>query len=89
MNAPLAQIQENMTKAVRYAQQKPPAVSGQGYFGAAYFLGVGLREFGITEESAAKIATEIWNGRCKPPFHPEHLARIIGECFRFKPDRRL
>lgn len=84
----IIQIRSNIDTAIKCAQHKPPAVAGQGYFGAAYFLGVQLRDCGITEESAAKIAAEMWNNRCRPPFISEHLARIIGECFKFKPDRK-
>lgn len=88
MNEVLNPIRSNIDTAIKCAQRKPPAVVGQGYFGAAYFLGAQLRDCGITEESAARIALEMWNNRCKPPLDPQHLARIVGECFRFKPDRK-
>jgi hypothetical protein len=81
-------IRSNIDTAIKCAQRKPPAIAGRAYFGAAYFLGVDLRDCGITEDSAKDIALQMWNNRCKPPMHPEHLARIINDCFHFKPDRK-
>jgi hypothetical protein len=72
-----------MMRAIRWLQDAPAAVEGQGGDRATFGVAAKLKDFGLSRGAAVQAMLEFWNERCSPPWHPRELEQKVVNAYRY------
>lgn len=71
-------------RAIEYLlDEAPHAVEGQGGDLTTYRVAARLRDFGVSEDTAAELMAEHWNDACSPPWHVEDLKLKVRNAYEY------
>lgn len=61
----------------------PPAIEGMGGDNTTYQVACRLRDFGLSETTAANLMAALWNGRCSPPWTLDEIIAKVGNAYAY------
>lgn len=80
-------LAENIERAIRYLSREADAgrvaVSGRGGNNFTYRTAAVVRDFGIAEETCARLMLAYWNELCQPPWDGDDLRSIVANVYAY------
>jgi hypothetical protein len=65
------------------AEEAPVAVEGASGDSTTFKVAARLRDFGVSEHTAAELMAEIWNPRCRPPWPDDELRQKVSNAYAY------
>jgi len=83
-NGAAADTPAAIERATRYLLHDAPlAVEGEGGDAATFRVACRLKDFGLSQNSALRLAGLHWNDRCEPPWALDELAAKVAHAYRY------
>lgn len=79
---------QSVSAAIRYLQERAPvAAEGKGGDDQTYRVACAIKDLGVSEALAVDLLLEHWNGRCLPPWEPDHLRDKVSNAYQYGENR--
>jgi hypothetical protein len=80
-------LEHNIDRATRYAQEAEPSLQGSGGDQHAYSVACRLRDLGVSENTCTQLMLEHWYPRCEPNNKPEFISRKVRNAYKYAQDK--
>ena len=70
-------------RAIRFLEDEPPAIEGEGGDTHTYRTCCALRDLGISADMTLDLLVSIWNPRCEPPWDDQELSRKVENAYNY------
>lgn len=87
-HSPEETIEVDMTSATQRAttyleKHAPLAVEGSGGDETTFKVAAHLKDLGVDEFTAFELMSDLWNGRCSPPWDTDELSKKVENAYRY------